>query len=392
VISSIEKGHDFLRSAKRCGWKVVLITSESIKDKARWPVECIDEIFYMHDDHEHWDTLESLKAVMFLARTRVFDRIVPLDDLDLELAALLREHLHMPGLGETATRFFRDKLFMRAEARAAGFLVPDFVQLNNDAAIDRFADSTPPPWLVKPRFLAGAMGIKKASNKDELWRIVDRLGDERSFFLAEGFVPGEIFHVDSLIRQDEVIFSRASAYGKPPLAVASEGDVFSSRLLPKASDDTRRLVDLNRKVLAAFNFHGGVTHSEFIRGAADGKLYFLETAARVAGAYLADMIEAATGVNLWAEWARLELADSAADYELPEQRDEHAGIVLALAKAEHPDINAYQDPEIVWRLDLAFHIGFIVRHESAKRVEEVMASLADRIRREHLTWAPPRER
>lgn len=391
VLSCIEKGHEFLRSAKRCGAKVVFVTSESLKHTARWPTESIDEIFYMPDVETHWNMADTIRGVSYLARTRAFDRVVPLDDLDLDTAALLREHLRLPGLGETATRFFRDKLFMRAEAQAAGFLVPEFVPLINDAAINAFADSVPPPWVVKPRFMAGSVGIKKAHDKDELWRIADKLGDERSYYLAERFVAGDVYHVDSLTQKGKVEFSRASKYGKPLLAVASEGDVFSSRLLPAASAESRELVDLSHRVLEALHFSDGVTHAEFIRGRDDGKLYFLETAARVAGAYIADMIEAATGINLWAEWARLELSGPEG-YALPAQRDEHAGIVVSLAKCEHPDTSAYQDPEIVWRLDLRYHVGFIVRSTSAERVEEVQRSLIDRVRRDHLTWVAPPER
>ena len=35
--------------------------------------------------------------------------------------------MRLPGLGESATRFFRDKLAMRVRARQAGVLVPDFI-------------------------------------------------------------------------------------------------------------------------------------------------------------------------------------------------------------------------------------------------------------------------
>jgi hypothetical protein len=111
----------------------------------------------------------------------------------------------------------------------------------------------------------------------------------------------------------------------------------------------------------------------------------------VAGAYIADMLEAATGINLWAEWARLELSGEEG-YALPPQRDEYAGVVISLAKSEHPDTSAYQDPEIVWRLDMRYHVGFIVRSPSLERVEEVQRSLIDRVRRDHLTWVAPPER
>ena len=59
----------------------------------------------------------------FLARTRLIDRIVPLDDYDVETAAALREHLRVPGMGDTTARYFRDKLAMRVQARDRGLQV-----------------------------------------------------------------------------------------------------------------------------------------------------------------------------------------------------------------------------------------------------------------------------
>ena len=42
-----------------------------------------------------------------------------LDDFDVELAAMLREYLFVPGMGETTARRFRDKLAMRRRARSS---------------------------------------------------------------------------------------------------------------------------------------------------------------------------------------------------------------------------------------------------------------------------------
>ena len=66
-----------------------------------------------------------LYGVCHLCRTQRIDRIIPLDDFDLEKASFLREHLRLPGLGETATRYFRDKLAMRTRAAEHDIAVPD---------------------------------------------------------------------------------------------------------------------------------------------------------------------------------------------------------------------------------------------------------------------------
>ena len=124
-------------------------------------------------------------AVSYLNRSNDIVQIVPLDDYDVETAAALREHLRLPGLGETAARFFRDKLAMRLQARANGILVPDFTPVFNYDRLRSFMDSVPPPWVLKPRSEAGAMGIKKVHSAEEVWRWLDQLGDQQSFFHLE---------------------------------------------------------------------------------------------------------------------------------------------------------------------------------------------------------------
>ena len=47
-LASFHKGHEFIREAKAQGWRVYLLTSQSLKD-AEWPRESLDDIFYMPD-------------------------------------------------------------------------------------------------------------------------------------------------------------------------------------------------------------------------------------------------------------------------------------------------------------------------------------------------------
>jgi hypothetical protein len=392
ALASYEKGHAFLRQAKQEGVRVFLLTSLSLKDTAQWPRDCLDDIFYMPDEGKIWNLDDTLKAVSYLARTERIDRIVPLDDFDLEMAAMLRETLRIPGMGDTTTRYFRDKLARRVRARTAGIAIPDFVHLLNDAQIHDFTKRNPAPWVVKPRSSAGAIGIKKAHSDHELWTIVHALGDDRVHYVLEKYVPGDIFHVDSLVQEGKILFVRASKYGRPPLDVSHGGDVFTSRILAPDDADAKELIELNATVLAELHLLRGASHTEFIRGQSDGKLYFLETSARVGGAHLADMIDAATGINLWAEWAKIELAGEGGSYELPKKRDDFAGLVITLAKQERPDTSAYDDPEIVWRLDKRFHVGVIVRSPSATRVAELVDSYVERFHHDFHAKAPPLEK
>lgn len=391
-IASYEKGHDFLRECRAQGARVLLVTSESLRDKAHWPMDSIDEIFHMPDEKKEWNMTHALYGVSYLARTHQIDRLVPLDDFDLEKAATLREHLRLPGMGETVTRFFRDKLAMRMRARERGLNVPDFVHVLNHQRVAEFMERVSPPWVLKPRMMAGSIGIKKIHSAHDLWQLVDHLGDQQSFYLLEKFVPGDIYHADTVMYDGEFRFAVASRYGKPPMEVSQQGDVFTTRLLERGTEEEQAILAKNRQVLEAMGLHRGVSHTEFIRAHEDGKVYFLETSARVGGAHIADLVEAATGINLWREWAKVELAAGETPYELPPVREDYGGLLVSLARQQHPDTSAYTDPEIVWRMHRDHHVGLIVRSPSYHRVQELIDQYARRVREDFWAYQPPGDR
>jgi hypothetical protein len=386
-IATYRKGDEFLRECRRQGCRVLLLTEEQLRD-SDWPRESIDEFFYVRRDMPEDDIR---KGAAYLARSERLDRIVALDDFDVEMAAMLREYLWVPGMGETTGRAFRDKLAMRSRARAAAIPCPDFVHVLNDAAIDEWTSRVAAPWVVKPRFQAAAIGIKKVANRGELWDVIGALGDARADYVLERFVPGDVYHVDSIVFDRRVVFAVASRYATPPMAVAHEGGIFVTRTLAAADPIARGLLDLNQRLLNAFGMQRGVSHTEFIR-AADGTLNFLETSARVGGAYIVDVVEAATGINLWKEWARVEIAGEHGTYSPPASRDDAAGIALSLARQEWPDMSAYTDEEIVFRVSKRHHAGLIVRSPDPDRVTALLDSYVTRFYKDFHAFAPLPER
>jgi biotin carboxylase len=133
----------------------------------------------------------------------------------------------------------------------------------------------------------------------------------------------------------------------------------------------------------------GVNHAEYIRGREDGRFYFLEAAARVGGAFIADVVELATGVNLWREWARIEVANLRGEsYRAPKLHVLYAGSVLCLAKTADPDTAMFNAPEIVLRLKKHHHAGLIVRSGDPERVRALLDEYAQRFANEYLATAP----
>jgi len=388
-IATYFKGESFLRECRRQGCRVLLLTSDALVNAA-WPREAIDEVFSIARDASEAEIRRRVDAI---ARTHAIERITALDDFDVELAAMLREHLQVPGIGRTAASYFRDKLAMRTKARSLGIPVPEFSPVFNDRALDDWTRRVPAPWVLKPRSSAAAIGIKKVADRDELWRALDTAGDQRSNSVLEQFVTGDVYHVDSIIWDGKVVFAVPFKYGRPPMEIAHQGGLFITRRLPDDSQDGAALLALNRRLQEGLGLQRGVSHSEFIGPAGrSGEPVFLETSARVGGAFIVDTIEAATGLNLWEEWAKIETVGPSVEYTVPPHRDDYAGIVLSLARQEHPDMSAYTDAEIVTRLKKAHHAGLIVRSPDRARIDALIADYTPRFYQDFFATAPPLDR
>jgi len=384
-LASYHKGHRFLTRCRREGWQVVLLTFESLLGEP-WPRDQIDEVFALPS---FTDQRALLNAVSFLARTRPIERVVALDDFDVEVAAAIREHLRLPGLNFSTARLFRDKLAMRGRARELSVRIPEFTGIFQNDRLRDFLARVPPPWLLKPRSQASAAGIKKLSNTDHVWRAIEHLGDERSFYLLEQFIAGDLYHVDSLAKENQVIFAEVNGYVRPLLDVYQGGGIYATRTVPRDRPEVAALRAANERVLTGFGLGAGASHTEFLIGHADGQIYLVETSARVGGSNTAEMVEAATGVNLWEEWAALELN---AHYDLPPRYERYAGVVVSLARQEWPDTSSFTDAEIVYRLKLKQHVGLVVCADSPGRVDELLTQYTQRIARDFLLVLPPAER
>jgi len=387
------KGVDFIRECKAHGCHVVLITKEKMLSED-WPRESLDDLIAVPNDA---GPALFIDLLAFLGRNRGIDRIIALEEFDVVTAALMREHLCLSGLSSSRAKIFRDKLSMAVHSQRAGINVPEFVQLVNQDEINDYLERVPGPWVIKPRSDVSAIGIRKVEQPNEVWRVIEEMNarenlrERASYYVLARFIPGEVFHVDSLVNDGKVVFAGTNQYGRPPMQVAHHGGAYISRTVARGSVDEKVLFDVNKKLIKALGLERGATHAEFIKSDSDGQFYFLEIAARVGGAYIAEVLEAASGVNLWREWAKMEIADGRAPKVSP-ARKEYAGIILSLAKQEEPDTSAYVEEEITYRVKKRHHAGLIVRARKLDRVTELLDDYFGRFADDFVAVAPPPER
>lgn len=391
-ISSYYKGYDFIVGCKELGNKVILITSESLKNE-NWPWNEIDEVFYMPEIKKSiWNLDHFVQGFSYLMRAHEIDAVIALDDFDVEKAALIRETFRIPGMGQTTQRYFRDKLAMRQKAKDSEISIPEFSSIFNDKKIQRFIEKVPPPWVLKPRSEASASGIKKLDNQDELFAALHKLGEERIHFLLESFKPGDVYHVDCLVYNSKIVFSCFSKYLAAPMQVSHEGGVFRTITLGNRSKEAIELNKINKEVLVNFGLKNGATHSEFIRGE-NGQFYFLETSSRVGGAHIPDMIEASTGVNIWKEWAKIENALLRNEkYSLKQPKKSFGGLLVSLTKEKHPETESFICEEVAKFLSKDFHIGIVYKAETADKVRKRLDEAAFYITSELLSILPAQDK
>ena len=388
-ISSYFKGGEFLRACHASGNRVLLITSESLRN-ADWPHEALEDIFFMEEIKPYvWNMDHLTEGVAHFMRNTKVDRIVALDDFDVEKAAHLREVFRIPGMGNTTQRYFRDKLAMRQKAKDENIAVPPFSGIFNDDAVHSFISSCEAPWVLKPRSEASATGIQKIANAEQLWSAIRGLDARRHEYLVEQFRPGAVFHVDTLSHDDKVLFSSVSRYLATPMEVAHGGGIFRTMTLAPDDPDRDELIKRNKELLKGFGLQHGASHSEFIRGE-DGQWYFLETSARVGGAFIANKIKYATGIDLWAEWAHVEHAVVAKEpYQVPPVQVKCGGLLVALAKTAHPDLSFLDQDDSAIALEKEHHVAFMLRDSNYARVEEKLNSYARHVAEHHLHSLPP---
>lgn len=390
-IASYFKGYDFIDELHKLGNKVILISSDNIKHK-EWPWHAIDEVFYMNEiEPSVWDLNHLVQGFSHLMVSRKVDALVALDDFDVEKAAMVRETFRIPGMGQTTHRYFRDKLAMRQMAKDSGIDVPEFSSIFNDAVVEEFTQKVPAPWVLKPRSEASATGIVKVNSIEELRESINKTGSERYRYLLESFKPGDVFHVDSLVYNREIVFTSASQYLSPPMQVSHDGGVFRTKTLSQSSEEYNALKAANTKVLKSFGLVNGATHTEFIRGNTDGKWYFLETSSRVGGAHISDLVEASSGINLWREWARIENSLlNHTKYQLPTPTEEFSGLIIALINEQNVRQEEFECEEILKFLPLDHHAAIIYKSDSSEKIQQRLDEAAEIITGKYLNILPPK--
>lgn len=367
----------YLRRLAELGAHVTVLTRQGALDLP-WPRAAIAGGVYAVP--EIFDPQALRRAVGYLFREHRFDRIVGPGEYDIELAADLRDYFRVPGMGASKARLFRDKLAMRLQASEAGIACPAFCAVHHRPAVAAFLARVSGPWLLKPRTQASSKGIRTLTSVAEVWAALDGLGDAAPDYLLERYVAGPVFHVDAVVVGRQVRFASAHRYGTPILDLHRGGGIYTTHRLQAGTPDELGLLALNAEVLEALGLVDGVAHVEFIQSEKDGQFCFLEAAARVGAGLIDTLVERESGLDLWAIWAELEVAEAKGTmYRLPPVSDRYAGVLATAVGVERPDPRPFLDEKTRAAPAKPYHLGLVVEGDAAHEVEARLEELVRRI-------------
>ncbi len=239
-----------------------------------------------------------------------FDRIECLWEPFVELAAELREMMHVDGMSLDTVRAFRDKELMKRRVEAAGLRVPHHARASSEQEIRAAAERVGYPLIIKPIAGAGSADTHRVNDAQELEEVLKKVRHVTEVSVEE-FVEGEEFTFDTVSIHGRPAFFHIAQYLPRPLVartnewispiIVSLADVYQPKL--------RGGIALGLGVLKALNMGNGYTHMEWYLKA-NGEVVFGEIGCRPGGARLVDQMNYSCDIDLYREWARAVCWDS----------------------------------------------------------------------------------
>ncbi|WP_168408939.1 ATP-grasp domain-containing protein [Erwinia amylovora] len=248
--------------------------------------------FVIKDFAVHSEVEEAFNQI---AQAYSVTAVIPNDEFAVYIAAWANERWQLPGLTfDVATRF-RDKKRMKQIAQRAG------IATAREISMDEIHQGKAMfPLILKPRSLAGSVGVRIISDASQLAAVtiadVDeyRDMDEQQYFI-ESYNPQPIYQIDAIVLQGRLAFLSVGEYIGKPIDYLNECPL---GFLSVTDDDLQCIWrPFTERVLSAFDGPDGVYHIEAFGDAGEGA-ELLEIAFRPGSGSTIEMVQFAWGLNL----------------------------------------------------------------------------------------------
>ncbi|MDI5916768.1 ATP-grasp domain-containing protein [Streptococcus equi] len=266
-----------------------------------------------------------------------FNYVVATHEFDIVLAAKLRGLLGVSGQDIASAIGFRDKYIMKKYLEKVVSL-PKFTEINDCVDLIEFTNTLRYPFVVKPRLGAGSIGVTIIQNKSELKDFIST--PLSTGMMVETFTNGEMYHVDGLFKDSEILLYSVSKYFNDCLSFKTNTPL-GSYIIDDTNPLSKKLYDTTLKVLTKIPTpsHTIPFHAEFF---VDGdQITFCEIASRVGGGLINDSFKLITNVDLQETFVKSQIG---IDYLNTIKSDKRtAWITIPPKEGELLSVNLYKD-------------------------------------------------
>jgi len=232
------------------------------------------------------------------------ERVIAGSERGVILADRLGEALGLPGNSTRLSVARRDKARMIEQVARHGIRVPRQIESESlDEIVAWIEEEGGWPAVLKPRLAKGSDGVHLCTSREDVGRAfravhgqVDRLGFLNRTVLAQEFLAGPEYVVDTVTHEGLHRLSALWAYGKPAPGFDTIGLLSTKQLLSPEGRLADMLFGFARRVLDALEIRHGAGHCEIIVD--ENGPVLVEIGARLHGGPPAHlMCRAATGTS-----------------------------------------------------------------------------------------------
>ncbi|MCH5143072.1 MAG: ATP-grasp domain-containing protein [Clostridiales bacterium] len=260
--------------------------------------------YYKVSDLENYD--EVFRAVAFFTfKYGKIDFIESNNEYWLEQDAKLRTEFNVQGLKLRDMSGIKYKSKMKSYYKKAGIKTARYCLVRRLAGCKKFIEEVGYPVIVKPDNGVGASCTYKLKNEDELINFYNT--KPPVLFIMEEYIDGVVQTYDAIVDgKGNPVFETGNVTVDSCMDTVNSGGNFAFYILNEPYDDVR---DAGRRTLKAFGVKNRFVHFEFFRLNSDqymgkkGEIVALEVNMRPSGGISPDMMNYASGTNIYKIWA-----------------------------------------------------------------------------------------
>lgn len=272
-----------------------------VSDKFAEGYKHMDNV-YVFDNYENNNLVEQ-KALEIGSKFRLIGLFTRAES-DIIRAAKLREALKIQGQNPESALAFRNKVRMKDHLKYSGVNLPTYTLIESPDTVKWFSEKHGFPVVIKPVAESGSTGVTILYNEGEMNRFLGSVMNY-SDLEVETFVEGQMYHIDGLVVNDEIIFIQPYKYVNDCLAYR-KNTFLGGRSVSPNDKIYHDLIDTVKKVITHLPSPKNMAFHAEVWEKSNGELVFCEIASRPGGATVGLSIEYGFNFNIDKLWLLVE--------------------------------------------------------------------------------------